>query len=449
VLGWLLALLLVGVLALSNHQPALEPQEGDAQATIEEAEQVGPGALFEISAKYTVFAGRMTGTSDALRSEAVTSLEPLVSGPADDVRLAIVDGELLGADAATERMEAIEEREPSEAIKSDLYALHLIYAEDQPLSESARERLVERHGWFGRLAASFGESDEAPDRARVLAEADRIGTLFLAGLGLVIVLGVAGLALFIVALTLIATARLRTRFVAPEPGGSAGIETFSIFLGAHWMLSIASGLIIATIGERFLPAVQMLLWVLLAVPLWPLVRGGTFAEVKQSLGWHRGEGVFKEVGAGVVGYLAGLPVMGLGILIVLALMAISKLIMHEAPAPPSHPLPDELAAGGIGTAILLFVLATMWAPLVEESIFRGALYSQLRGRLGAVLSGAISGFIFAAIHPQGWMAIPALMALGFNFAMLREWRGSLIAPITAHALNNGMVVTALLILFGA
>jgi membrane protease YdiL (CAAX protease family) len=47
------------------------------------------------------------------------------------------------------------------------------------------------------------------------------------------------------------------------------------------------------------------------------------------------------------------------------------------------------------------------------------------------------------------MAVPALMALGFIFAMLREWRGSLIAPITAHALNNGMVVTALLILFGA
>ena len=54
--------------------------------------------------------------------------------------------------------------------------------------------------------------------------------------------------------------------------------------------------------------------------------------------------------------------------------------------------------------------------------------------------------IFAAIHPQGWAAIPVLGCIGFNLAMIRQWRGSLIAPIAAHALNNGAILTLLLMI---
>ena len=41
-----------------------------------------------------------------------------------------------------------------------------------------------------------------------------------------------------------------------------------------------------------------------------------------------------------------------------------------------------------------------------------------------VLSATISGFVFAAIHPQGWVAVPALMGLAYAFAVIREWRGT-------------------------
>ena len=46
---------------------------------------------------------------------------------------------------------------------------------------------------------------------------------------------------------------------------------------------------------------------------------------------------------------------------------------------------------------------------------------------------------------QGWPAIPLLAGLGIFLCALREWRGSLIAPITAHALNNLGVLTVVLI----
>jgi membrane protease YdiL (CAAX protease family) len=36
--------------------------------------------------------------------------------------------------------------------------------------------------------------------------------------------------------------------------------------------------------------------------------------------------------------------------------------------------------------------------------------------------------------------IPALSGLAFGFALIREWRGSLIASMTAHAVHNGILV---------
>ena len=88
------------------------------------------------------------------------------------------------------------------------------------------------------------------------------------------------------------------------------------------------------------------------------------------------------------------------------------------------------------------------APILEKTFFRGVLYRYLRGtsaslgRAGSVvISGLVSAFIFASVHPQSWIAIPALGAIGFAFALLREWRDSLIAPIVAHSLWNGALVT--------
>ena len=94
-------------------------------------------------------------------------------------------------------------------------------------------------------------------------------------------------------------------------------------------------------------------------------------------------------------------------------------------------------------------------PIVEEITFRGVLYRGLRVRpvggsaLGSIaIGGLVSGFIFAAIHPRGWVAIPALGAIGFAMALAREWRGSLIAPMVMHAINNTVVMTVMVLMLG-
>ena len=88
-------------------------------------------------------------------------------------------------------------------------------------------------------------------------------------------------------------------------------------------------------------------------------------------------------------------------------------------------------------------------------MFRGALYRHLRectagsGRLASVfLSGLVVSFVFAVIHPQGWLGVPPLMGLAFAFCLARELRNSLVAPMIAHAIQNGAILAFVILSAG-
>ena len=66
-----------------------------------------------------------------------------------------------------------------------------------------------------------------------------------------------------------------------------------------------------------------------------------------------------------------------------------------------------------------------------------------------IFSTTLNGFLFAAVHPQGWVAIPALMALAYAFLLLREWRGTLIPAIIVHGMSNGLVMLTLIALLNS
>jgi membrane protease YdiL (CAAX protease family) len=98
------------------------------------------------------------------------------------------------------------------------------------------------------------------------------------------------------------------------------------------------------------------------------------------------------------------------------------------------------------TVVTILLIAVVLAPVLEEITFRGFFYNALRSRYSPILSIAISSAFFAGIHPQGIIGFPMLMAIGIVLATLREWRGSLIAPIIMHACTNG--ATLLIVLLG-
>ena len=108
---------------------------------------------------------------------------------------------------------------------------------------------------------------------------------------------------------------------------------------------------------------------------------------------------------------------------------------------PTHPIVFDIEHSGPWKLVGLYLLAGVWAPVVEETVFRGAFYPHVRSWGGTVLAAALTGLIFAVIHPQGLVAVPFIMTLGFTLAMLRQWRGSLVASMTAHSLHNCALLT--------
>jgi membrane protease YdiL (CAAX protease family) len=73
------------------------------------------------------------------------------------------------------------------------------------------------------------------------------------------------------------------------------------------------------------------------------------------------------------------------------------------------------------------------------------LFGYFRRHVSWIASGILSALLFAMIHPQGWLGAPAIGMIGFTLSALREWRGSLIASMSAHALNNASVMLLLIL----
>jgi membrane protease YdiL (CAAX protease family) len=239
----------------------------------------------------------------------------------------------------------------------------------------------------------------------------------------------AGSVLFIIAVIQRRRGRLRSKLVMPAAPGDSLLEAFALYLAGLIALpalarSLSPGLETAAALYTF-PIVLLALF-------WPRIRGAKGKDVRKAIGWHRGEGVMREMGAGIVGYIAGLPLLALALIPVL-------LLSRSAGSVPSHPIVNEISSDPVSLAIVM-ALACLWAPVVEETFFRGTLFGFLRRRWHWSVAGVASGLLFAMMHPQGWMAVPLLGTIGFTLSTIREWRGSIIASMTAHALNNGMVL---------
>jgi hypothetical protein len=87
-------------------------------------------------------------------------------------------------------------------------------------------------------------------------------------------------------------------------------------------------------------------------------------------------------------------------------------------------------------------LATFTAPLVEETVYRGVMYSAFRRTFGNVGSVALVTFLFALIHvPQyypSYGVILAILLLSLVLTTVRAWTGNLLPCVVIHTIFNGV-----------
>jgi membrane protease YdiL (CAAX protease family) len=413
-----------------------------ARATTSAAAE-GPRFELLVAGRAAVAVGQMASTTDALRQQLRTAVVGLAVRPVDRLAAATVVRELAGPAAAVRQLDG-DRADGSPRLRADGAALSALYRADSPavLSDGQRAGLARDLGYFGRLAVTQGQGADPAARRAVLAEGRRTWVVTTAATGV----AVAGFAVGLLALAglvvLFGVGTLGFAYVPPAAQGTVWLETFAVWLAVFVALGWIVGRLPIHLPLVATEAVMATMTAAVGVG-WPARRAGlSFEDVRWTLGWHRGRGVLAELACGVVGYVAGLPVVALGLLLTAVLIRVSG-------AQPSHPIEQAFGEKMAAPHVLaLLAAAAVLAPLLEETMFRGALYAHLRRRHRAWVSTAVVSLLFAAIHPQGWTTIPVLGSIAAELAVLREWRGSLIAPMTAHALNNGVLVLVVALALG-
>lgn len=266
--------------------------------------------------------------------------------------------------------------------------------------------------------------------------------MVLGGLAGLAVLG--GIVVLFVHRLMVVTGRLTPVGFPRTPINGAGADRYAGKAGlAVFLIMTLPALILAPIhrslsnaGQTLVAGLTMLavIAVFMAIPLFG--KTITWREV----GWRR-DRLGADFLAGVAAALANLP-----ILIVTAL--VSSALFRFLP-PAEHPITKDpsVLAEPVTFLATLFV-ASIVAPIVEETIFRGMVSPAMAHVFQPRWVGwIVSGLCFAAIHPTGIPAWAPLAMLGVVASATNYQTGSLVSSVFMHGLHNAALLGFTLLFF--
>jgi membrane protease YdiL (CAAX protease family) len=459
-LAWIVILVVVSLVVFAGMRRRDSGEGGHQQSGL---------TLVHLQGKLLVGAASFPGSD---KQDLLEQLSTINAGPySHRLRYVVLAGELAGPTRALQVLDQTEQLlEESTYTPSDeqrktarlLRETYTGYEEKQwgapSLSPADRQFLEEELGWFGSLALLPEEGPDKVAREALIGSAANsvmlLGVLTLCGLMALIV----GLGILVLLTVLFYFRRMESHMSPPAVYGGVYAETFALWLVVFIAMSMLSGLVPdqdtrIAVSCFTMPFSLVVLW-------WPMCRGVTWNEVRRDVGWSGSRQPWAEPFRGVISYLAGLPLMFLGVLLTTALVQLTAspagIDAVDPLAPldtPTHPILGWLADASWLVRLQILFLACVVAPVVEETMFRGVLYRHLRNAtrawrvgLSIALAALVNSLIFAAIHPQGLVAIPVLATIGLILTFARQWRGTLWASMTAHALNNGVVTLLLFVI---
>ena len=362
-----------------------------------------------------------------------------------DVRLAILRGE---AGRLADVQEAVADWQArGEEGAAEVVATAYLAAPVEPgwPARQAVDRLVDP-GWFHdrlalRLAPRIGdgawlaETREAASTRTVPLL--RLMRTFAGSELLLLTLGVAAaLWLLIGGRRVVAGAPLpppwhaRDGLVVIVRGGAGGVlVTVALLAVAEWTHG----------GSTVLEGMSL---PLVYVPV--LLLAGRRLLAPAGLGFVSGFGLRPAEGGWPALWRAAAILAAAGIAIDIALGLIS-----EAAGVPSHWTEwfDEDLAWGSGGVLVASLLGTVvFAPVLEEIVFRGLLYGTFRRWMGWPMAALLSAAIFAGAHGYGVAGFGSVFASGVMWAIGYEKTRSLLPGMAAHAANNVSAACAVLAL---
>ena len=140
-------------------------------------------------------------------------------------------------------------------------------------------------------------------------------------------------------------------------------------------------------------------------------------------------------------WTGGIGMLGLLLIFMIGSQALTYLL-DKSPLVFVDPLYQSVSS----VWLLIFAMVIV-APIYEELIFRGLLWSAIaeqftgatyKEQRGAVVASLVTSVIFAVIHLQyGIYEIGTIVVLALIFCYARIKSGSLVLPMLLHVVNNG------------
>jgi membrane protease YdiL (CAAX protease family) len=132
------------------------------------------------------------------------------------------------------------------------------------------------------------------------------------------------------------------------------------------------------------------------------------------------------------------------------LLLVAFIALSAAWSTAVHPSEEKLLetlGSNEGTALLVLSagLTCVVAPICEEFLFRGFMFTSLRNWRGTLPAAVITGLVFGGVHygSAPVLDLVPLAALGFGLCLLYRYTGSLYPCIVAHSLNNSLAFSSL------
>jgi membrane protease YdiL (CAAX protease family) len=149
-------------------------------------------------------------------------------------------------------------------------------------------------------------------------------------------------------------------------------------------------------------------------------------EPLERLGWNFKNG-WRDVALGI----------GLFLPMSFAAALLDHALQSAGFSAPATPLPSFLEARGQAELLLAFFLVVLVA-IAEETIFRGYLLLRFRNLdLSLPWAALLSTVIFSLGHGyEGSSGVVTVGGMGLVFALVYLWRGSLVAPMVMHFLQD-------------